>query len=639
MKILFIKENKQMKKTTTEGKVGRYMTVVVRSVLLFTVCILFKFQSYGQSSVSYVIDPQTVEINDIITVDVKVDFGTGTLSIVETYLNFNPLDLEVQSVPTVPAGVLTSLPSVSVPFTSVANMNATGQIDYGRFTTDPDFDNHPNADFVFFTVTFRVLRVPPGGTTSISFNSSIPRVTAARETTTFDALASANPGVITVNSAGCTTPLATISAPGGTITCNSQSFNLVLASASNGTGPFDLTIEGPDGTATYNDIAVGSPITTFTPPTHSIWGNPTPQTYDDAVYTLGLRFTSSVSGFVKGIRFFAADEVSATPGNYSGQLWSGTGTLLASGSFTTVTAGAWNELVFSSPILITAGETYVASYHLGSSTYYASSSNSLVSNFTNGPLTALGSGGVYFPAATPTFPQFSVQANYWVDILFSPNQYSFNLTGVSDAVGCNNTGTLQTLNVTSVDCEALPVSLLNLSATPKESSIILTWATAMEQDNAGFEVQRRTDNGEWYKIGYVKGAGTSSSTRNYSYTDEKLASGRYYYRLRQIDMDGRFEFSPVVSAVIGGAENFSLDQNYPNPFRGETIIRYSLPQKASVKLTLYDMHGRLVRTLVNGSKEKGTHAVTINSSTLSSGLYYYKLESDKFTAVKKMTIQ
>src|SRR5690606_37743571 len=133
----------------------------------------------------------------------------------------------------------------------------------------------------------------------------------------------------------------------------------------------------------------------------------------------------------------------ATPGNYTGQLWDASGTLLASGAFTTVSAGAWNELIFSSPVLINAGEVYTASYHTGVSEYYASSSGVLASDITNGPLTAIGGGGVFFPGPTPTFPPAvnTVQANYWVDVLFSPNQYTFNLTSVSDALGCTNTGT------------------------------------------------------------------------------------------------------------------------------------------------------------------------------------------------------
>src|SRR5204863_8064907 len=117
--------------------------------------------------------------------------------------------------------------------------------------------------------------------------------------------------------------------------------------------------------------------------------------------------------------------------------------------------------------------------------------------------------------------------------------------------------------------------------------------------------------------------------------NENLSASRYYYRLKQIDIDQRFAYSPIVSAVLDGKETFELQQNYPNPYRGETIIRFTIPQKTTVNLSIFDMNGRLVKVLVNGSKDSGTHAVTIQSGALTSGLYYYKLQAGDFSAVKK----
>ena len=114
---------------------------------------------------------------------------------------------------------------------------------------------------------------------------------------------------------------------------------------------------------------------------------------------------------------------------------------------------------------------------------------------------------------------------------------------------------------------------------------------------------------------------------------------RYYYRLKQIDIDKRFAYSPIVSAILDVKEGFKLEQNYPNPSRGETIIKFTLPQKAKVNLSLYDMSGRLVKVLVNESKDSGTHAVNLNSGTLTKGLYFYKLQAGDFSAVRKLTIQ
>ena len=560
--------------------------------------------------------------------------SANPLNAIETHFTFDNTKLQATAITNLSAAILPTL-AIAPSFNNIA-----GTVDFAAGT----FGALPTSDFNLYSVDFNVLPAAAPGTTTLAFNTAS---TLAAGPGGIDILNSTINGSVVITGIGCTAPLVTISAPGGTTTCNSQPFNLILASVTDGTGPFDLTIEGPDGTATYNNIAVGSPITTFTPPVQSVWSaaapSPFPATSEDAAYTLGMKFTSSVAGFVKGVRFFSAGDVSAVPGNYTGQLWDQFGALLASGTFTGVTFDSWQELIFDEPVLITPGTVYVASYNTGTFLGYASTANGLAADVVNGPLTTL-AGGVYNQGSAVTFPGVPTSGgttphNYWVDVIFSPNEYTFNLTSIKDALECVNAGSLQTLSVTSVDCATLPVSLLNLSATPKDNSILLTWSTASEINNKGFEIQRRTETGNWSALGFVNGAGSSSNTHNYNYSDDKLSSGKYYYRLKQIDIDGRFEFSPVLSAVIGGSQKFSLDQNFPNPFRGETIVRFTLPERANVKLMVFDMHGRMVKTLVSGSREKGTHAITVNSTTLTCGLYYYKLETENFSAVKKMTIQ
>jgi len=407
-----------------------------------------------------------------------------------------------------------------------------------------------------------------------------------------------------------------------------------------GAAPFDLTING----TTYDNIAVGGIITNYTPPSLKIWPavpSPLPPTIEDNSITLGVRFQSSVTGFVKGVRFFGPDGVPATPGNFTGQLWTSGGVLLASGTFTNVAADSWNELIFAEPILIAAGTTYIASYHTAS-VKYVGTPGGLDAPVVTNPLTALAGGGVNNYGETVTFPTNGTDNNYWVDVIFSPNSYTFNLTGIKDALECSSTGTpnLQTLTVTSVDCSTLPVSLINFSAAPGNNSVALRWATSSEINNLGFEIQRSINGtGGWTTLGFVNGAGNSNSTLHYSYLDENLTARRYYYRLKQIDIDKRFEYSPIVSAVIEGNNDFVLEQNYPNPFRNETVIKFTLPQRAKVNLSLFDMNGRLVRVLLNESKESGTHAITFHPGTLPGGLYYYTLKTGELTAVKKLTIQ
>ena len=152
------------------------------------------------------------------------------------------------------------------------------------------------------------------------------------------------------------------------------------------------------------------------------------------------------------------------PGSYTGQLWSTDGTLLASGTFADVTSSNWQELVFATPVLISANTIYIASYHT-SGNRYVGTTGGLSSAFTNGSLTApdnisSGGNGVYAYGAAASFPGNSVGANYWVDVMFSPNVHTFNLTGIKDANECTSTGSLQTLNVTSLDCGVLPLNFV-----------------------------------------------------------------------------------------------------------------------------------------------------------------------------------
>jgi Domain of unknown function (DUF4082)/Bacterial Ig-like domain/Fibronectin type III domain len=152
----------------------------------------------------------------------------------------------------------------------------------------------------------------------------------------------------------------------------------------------------------------------------SVWQNGTPtgavDDSDTSAVNLGLRFQASSSGFIAGVRFY---KYSDNTGSHIGSLWSSTGTLLASGTFSNETASGWQELDFSSPVAVTANTTYVVSYHTNAG-HYAVTSNGLASAVTNGPLTALASGGVYAYGSANAFPSNTFNAsNYWVDAVYT----------------------------------------------------------------------------------------------------------------------------------------------------------------------------------------------------------------------------
>jgi hypothetical protein len=189
----------------------------------------------------------------------------------------------------------------------------------------------------------------------------------------------------------------------------------------------------------------------------------------------------------------------------------------------------------------------------------------------------------------------------------------------------NNNGSVA-YSYTILPDDPLPVELTTFTASVTKGNINLNWRTATELKNYGFEVERKSNNSDWGKIGFVQGNGNSNVPKNYSFTDKEVTTGKYYYRLKQIDNDGKFEYSPIVEANLGSAQSYELSQNYPNPFNPSTVISYRLKEKGFVKLRVYDIRGELVKVLVNETKEAGDYKAEFNGKGLASGVYIYRIE-------------
>lgn len=184
----------------------------------------------------------------------------------------------------------------------------------------------------------------------------------------------------------------------------------------------------------------------------------------------------------------------------------------------------------------------------------------------------------------------------------------------------------------------VPVELTSFSAQVLKEGIELSWITATETNNQGFEVERLNNSGEFEQIGYVPGFGTTTEPKSYSFVDTKLNAGKYAYRLKQIDFNGTFEYSNEVEVEFQVPRSFSLEQNYPNPFNPSTTIRFSIPVETDVKLNVYNTLGQEVAQILNGRLKEGFHEVEFEAGNLTSGIYFYRLEADKFVDVKKMII-
>ena len=142
----------------------------------------------------------------------------------------------------------------------------------------------------------------------------------------------------------------------------------------------------------------------------------------------------------------------------------------------------------------------------------------------------------------------------------------------------------------------------------------------------------------WEKIGFVQGNGNSNSPKDYSYLDNEVKSGNYTYRLKQIDNDGQFEYSDIITVDLGLPDNYFLSQNYPNPFNPTTRIDFSLPEKQMVSLRVYNLLGELVSELVNEEREAGNYSINFDASNLPSGIYFYSISSGNFNITKKMSL-
>jgi hypothetical protein len=186
---------------------------------------------------------------------------------------------------------------------------------------------------------------------------------------------------------------------------------------------------------------------------------------------------------------------------------------------------------------------------------------------------------------------------------------------------------------------ALPVELVFFTGTLNGNGIQLHWKTETEVDNYGFEIERSTKYADWILLGFIEGHGNSNSPKYYHFTDKDIGKADvYYYRLKQIDNNGTYEYSDLITVEVVVPEQFYLSQNYPNPFNPATRIDFTLPEKALVSLSVYNILGELVLQLANEEKPAGKYSVDFDASNLPGGVYIYRLKTPAFTQNRKMTL-
>lgn len=191
----------------------------------------------------------------------------------------------------------------------------------------------------------------------------------------------------------------------------------------------------------------------------------------------------------------------------------------------------------------------------------------------------------------------------------------------------------------------LPVELVSFTAAPGRSSIILKWNTAGEVNNQEFQIERKrriddSDDGPWTHVGTVEGSGTVNAPRAYSFEDNKIAAGIYSYRLKQVDRDGGYSYSPVIESEFVSIPNvLSLSDNFPNPFNPSTSIRFTVPADGVASLKIYSILGQELKTIVEGPHFSGIdYRYEFDAGTMASGIYLYQLRFGNSRITKRMVV-
>jgi len=209
-------------------------------------------------------------------------------------------------------------------------------------------------------------------------------------------------------------------------------------------------------------------------------------------------------------------------------------------------------------------------------------------------------------------------------------------TGVGTSVGPTGFSGISGLSFVP---EILPVELTSFSANvSNEGDVFLKWSTATEVNNQMFEIERRSQEGQYVRVGFVNGHGTTSETQEYSYINKSVEMGTYFYRLKQIDFNGTYEYSDEIEVEVNGTLTFALEQNFPNPFNPTTTIQFESKQSGRTVLKIYDVLSKEVDRLIDEKLSAGSYKVTFEAKSLPSGMYFYTLESSGMIQVKKMIL-
>jgi hypothetical protein len=388
-----------------------------------------------------------------------------------------------------------------------------------------------------------------------------------------------------------------------------------------------------DGSPQY--ASLGSPVTTIIDNlTMEAWVKWTGST----TQLQPIFFNGGADDYGYGLILYSNDNISILLGNVS---WGVSDSVLHPGVWTHLAmvrnGGHWSLYLNGSSIAMSdltnqAPITPSTDFYIGAANH--------PNSYFNGAIDEVRISNVvrYASNFTPPSAPFTTDANTIALYHFDEG------TGTTTADASGNGNTLTLVNGPTWDINTLPIELTSFTATASKSGATLNWKTATEVNNYGFEVQRRVVSSRqaltssWEKIGFVQGNSTSNAPHEYSFTDPKLSSGSFAYRLKQLDNNGAFKYSQETEVTIEAPKVFALSQNYPNPFNPSTMISFDLPTKSFVSLKIFDLLGREVATIVSEEMSTGSHVKQWNAENCPSGVYFYRLQAGSLTETKRMIL-
>jgi len=251
-------------------------------------------------------------------------------------------------------------------------------------------------------------------------------------------------------------------------------------------------------------------------------------------------------------------------------------------------------------------------------------------------------GDVRFEHAVP-IDSSTAEVNYAESVAFTDaSSGAYDETSKQIELDEDGDGTVD--ETISTESSTIPVELANFDAFAEGGdAAVLTWQTASEQNNAGFEVQHRPSSSErWRTLGYVESkasGGTTSETNTYRYAAEDLSVGTHRFRLKQEDLDGSATLTDPVTVQLRMQEALKLTPPSPNPVSKTANLSFAVKEEAKVTVALYNTLGQRVRTLYDGVPTAGeSQRVQLDTGGLSSGTYFIRLEAGSKTRTQRLTV-